>query len=298
MARRIGNKEVPVTARNLFPLAAAFGLWVAGPVEAQEMPAPAASKKQQKENQELADAVASKLKKSGVVGKGAKVDITVRDGVVDLSGMVTSHQQHEDILRALTGVKGLKRIESGLQVAGATAPAPMMAPQMMAPQMMAPQVAPPKAPEMAPPPTVMPAAAPARPLTSHFSPVQRAGGDEAAPLAAPSFPITALPPAGPGAGAVAIDPVPLNGLPAMAPIDPAGPKMPPYAWPTYAPYNNYSRVAYPASYPYNAFPYIGPFYPFPKVPLGWRKVILEWEDGHWYIGKVSSPYDYWRVKFW
>ena len=94
------------------------------------------------------------------------------------------------------------------------------------------------------------------------------------------------------------EPVPLNGGPAMAPLDPAGPRLPPYAWPTYAPYNNMARVAYPQSYPYNAFPYIGPFYPFPKVPLGWRKVVLEWEDGHWYYGRMSSPHDFWRVKFW
>ena len=25
-------------------------------------------------------------------------------------------------------------------------------------------------------------------------------------------------------------------------------------------------------------PYIGPFYPYPQVPLGWRKVQLEWDD--------------------
>lgn len=84
----------------------------------------------------------------------------------------------------------------------------------------------------------------------------------------------------------------------MTALDPAGPRLPPYAWPTYAPYNNMSRVAYPQSYPYNAFPYIGPYYPFPKVPLGWRKVVLEWEDGHWYYGKLASPQDMWRVKFW
>jgi hypothetical protein len=44
------------------------------------------------------------------------------------------------------------------------------------------------------------------------------------------------------------------------------PPMPPYAWPTYAAYNNYSRVGYPTLYPYQAFPFIGPMNPFPKVP--------------------------------
>ena len=73
--------------------------------------------------------------------------------------------------------------------------------------------------------------------------------------------------------------------------------MPPYAWPTYAPYNNFSRVAYPLSYPYNAFPYIGPFYPFPKVPLGWRSVKLEWDDGYWWFTKHNNKYDWWRLRF-
>ena len=30
-------------------------------------------------------------------------------------------------------------------------------------------------------------------------------------------------------------------------------------------------------------PSIGPFYPYPQVPLGWRKVALEWDDGWWYL---------------
>ena len=32
-----------------------------------------------------------------------------------------------------------------------------------------------------------------------------------------------------------------------------------------------------------AWPYIGPFYPYPQVPLGWRKVTLEWDDGWWFL---------------
>ena len=78
----------------------------------------------------------------------------------------------------------------------------------------------------------------------------------------------------------------------------AAPPLPPYAWPTYAPHNNLSRVAYPNEYPANAFPFIGPFYPFPKVPLGWRSVNMTWEDGHWFYGKTAVPQDYFRVRFW
>jgi hypothetical protein len=94
-----------------------------------------------------------------------------------------------------------------------------------------------------------------------------------------------------------VEPAPL-GVPGHHAPDLHAPNLPPYAWPTYAPYNNLSRVAYPEAYPYNAFPFIGPYYPFPKVPLGWRKVTLEWEDGHWYLGRNSTPHDYWRVRFW
>jgi hypothetical protein len=246
-----------VTVRKLIPLAVAFGLWAAGPAPGQDRSESAAAKAA---NQKLADAVAEKLKATGVA-KGAKLDIETTGGAVKLSGMATSEKQHEEILEALKKVPGLRRIESYVTVAGSTGP------------------------------------------------IQRAGGQVEAgvgPAPGPGspYPVGPVPPPGapgfmPGPGPIAAgDPVPLNGMPAMAPVDPAGPRLPPYAWPTYAPYNNYSRVAYPQTYPYNAFPYIGPYYPFPRVPLGWRKVQLEWEDGHWYYGKLSSPHDFWRVKFW
>jgi hypothetical protein len=106
-----------------------------------------------------------------------------------------------------------------------------------------------------------------------------------------------IPPGGPPPGLPVVEPAPL-GVPGQFSPDMQAPNLPPYAWPTYAPYNNLSRVGYPGSYPYNAFPFIGPYYPFPKVPLGWRKVTLEWEDGYWFIGRNSTPHDYWRTRFW
>jgi len=59
------------------------------------------------------------------------------------------------------------------------------------------------------------------------------------------------------------------------------PNLPEHAWPSYASYPNYSQVAYPKDYSASAWPYIGPFYPYPQVPLGWRQVQLEWDDGSW-----------------
>lgn len=111
-----------------------------------------------------------------------------------------------------------------------------------------------------------------------------------------SMPPVGVPPT-PGAaiGNPEVEPMPLG--PAGGGVAMQAPPLPNHAWPTYAPYPNMSRVAYPSAYPYNAFPYIGPYYPFPKVPLGWRAVTLSWEDGHWWLGRKHTPQDYWRVKF-
>jgi BON domain len=119
------------------------------------------------------------------------------------------------------------------------------------------------------------------------------------PLATPAPSGMPPMPMGGGAGGAGYGPDPVPVGPAGGPggFEGAAPPLPPYAWPTYAPYNNVSRVAYPEAYPYNAFPFIGPFYPFPKVPLGWRKVTLEWEDGHWWLGRLQTPHDYWRTSF-
>ena len=61
------------------------------------------------------------------------------------------------------------------------------------------------------------------------------------------------------------------------------PNMPGYAWPGYAAHPNYAALTYPQQYSPSAWPYIGPFYPYPQVPLGWRKVTLEWDDGWWML---------------
>jgi hypothetical protein len=83
-----------------------------------------------------------------------------------------------------------------------------------------------------------------------------------------------------------------NGMPHPAYVPGAGagpraaydqPALPGYAWPTYAAYPNYAALTYPKQYSATAWPYIGPFYPYPQVPLGWRKVTLEWDDGWWFL---------------
>lgn len=61
------------------------------------------------------------------------------------------------------------------------------------------------------------------------------------------------------------------------------PNLPGYAWPSYAAHPNYAALTYPKQYSPTAWPFIGPFYPYPQVPLGWRKVTLEWDDGWWML---------------
>jgi BON domain len=81
-------------------------------------------------------------------------------------------------------------------------------------------------------------------------------------------------------------PVPMYAPGSAAGVAPARydhPSMPGYAWPSYAAYPNYAAVTYPKQYSPTAWPYIGPFYPYPQVPLGWRKVTLEWDDGWWML---------------
>lgn len=72
------------------------------------------------------------------------------------------------------------------------------------------------------------------------------------------------------------------------------PCMPNYAWPSYAAYPNYAAVTYPKQYSPTAWPYIGPFYPYPQVPLGWRKVTLEWDDGWWFLDFKDQPASCWQ----
>ncbi len=87
-------------------------------------------------------------------------------------------------------------------------------------------------------------------------------------------------------GGYAGGPMPMHGTGAGMPPVPMradGPNMPNYAWPSYAAYPNYAGLQYPTQYSPTAWPYIGPFYPYPQVPLGWRRVSLEWDDGWWYI---------------
>ena len=209
-------------------------------------------------NQQTANAIAEHLRQSGQLRR-YHIDIAFRDGAAELTGTVANEPQRDEVVRIVQGVPGVDRVVDRLLVtAGDATAAPAVAVTPV--QATAP-------PARLPDPVPAPDAAPPPP-----------GVPSTAPPPSEAMPVFQAPPPSP----YALNP----------------PRMPPYAWPTYAPYNNFSRVAYPAAYPYNAWPFIGPIYPFPKVPLGWRSVKLEWDDGYWWYSKVACKYDWWRLRFW
>lgn len=137
-----------------------------------------------------------------------------------------------------------------------------------------------------------------RPVSSSTTTIPAVGGPAPRPFApstlvngsVPGMPVSSVQgtPVSYGGGMAA--PVPMQGAPSYGGGVPRydQPNMPNYAWPSYAAYPNYSAVTYPKQYSASAWPYIGPFYPYPQVPLGWRKVALEWDDGLWYLDFTSK----------
>ncbi|MGO8749009.1 MAG: BON domain-containing protein [Thermoguttaceae bacterium] len=130
-------------------------------------------------------------------------------------------------------------------------------------------------PNPAPNPALTPAPVPA----ANATPLPMAQPYSAQPAPAPM-----------GAAPMAGGPLPMG----SAPIRYDQPNLPNYAWPSYSPYPNYASTTYPKQYSPAAWPYIGPFYPYPQVPLGWRKVTLEWHDGWWFLdfddGSSKGPF--------
>jgi hypothetical protein len=233
-------------------------------------------------NGEVANAVADALRQAGKAGqlRHYNIDVTVKDGTTALSGTVANAQQREEAMKLVKAVAGVGQVVDRLTLLApspitqvqATSPAAPPAPApggLGGPAVVAP-------PELAPPPQIREPVAPP-------------------PQFREPLPPNALPP---GQAGVIPEPLPTFVAPMPSPYDLNPPLMPPYAWPTYAPYNNFSRVAYPLAYPYQSWPYIGPCYPFPKIPPGWRSVKLEWEDGHWWFSRIAGGNNWWRLRFW
>jgi hypothetical protein len=219
--------------------------------------------------QKLAECIASHLEQAGTL-KNYRVDVAVRAGVVELTGVVSDQTQRDEVLRLVQGVPGVSRVSDRLTVTDPLIPVTRLQAEKTAPD----SNAKPRLPEpqpLAPPVNTTP------------------------PLMPPAD--VPLPGSNQSANGIIPEPRPIwSAHPGYAAVN--APRMPPYAWPTYAPYINYSRVAYPLAYPYKSWPFIGPIYPYPKVPLGWRSVKLEWDDGYWWFSKVGCKHDWWKLRYW
>jgi hypothetical protein len=217
-------------------------------------------------NEQMAQQIASNLKESGRL-KGYRVGVKYEDGVAWLSGTVTSPQQLKIAEQIARNSEGVDHVICKLEV---VAPEGENYGTPAAYQQQAKQTRKPSVPNRAggaqgnmPVPfaytqgNVQPAgyAQPAQ-----YCPEGGYADGGGAPMGQSYAP-------GAGSGGVSYD----------------NPQLPGYAWPSYAASPNYAALSYPQQYSASAWPYIGPFYPYPQVPLGWRKVTLEWDDGWWFL---------------
>ena len=185
------------------------------------------------------------------------IDVSTVDGEVWVRGHVASPEQKNLVLSTVQRVPGVARVVDEVAIANTVRPVSNTTTSM--------PVVGSSAPRAFAPSTLVNGSVPGMPVSNvQGSPASYGGG-----MAAP---------------------VPMQGGPSYGGAVPRydQPNMPNYAWPSYAAYPNYSAVTYPKQYSASAWPYIGPFYPYPQVPLGWRKVALEWDDGLWYLDFTSK----------
>lgn len=228
----------------------------------------------------VVDAVVSALGRAKDAGrlKGFGVDVKNNGGMIQLTGRAASEAQRAEILRIVESVPGVSAIRESISVPSQDLAQLPQAPALQPMSNVPAQVA--SAPmNFQPQPAQQPMQQPMR---------QAMPQTMTAPYRMQQQPMQAMP-AGMGYGG-GYGGSPVMGQPVpMAPAAPAGaprydsPNLPNYAWPGYAAHPNYAAVTYPQQYSPSAWPYIGPFYPYPQVPLGWRKVSLEWDDGWWFL---------------
>ena len=228
----------------------------------------------------IAQQIATVLRDSGQM-KAYSIGVKYKEGTAWLAGRVTSKEQAAAALQIVSNMDGVEQIVNNLTIGPApntpatsnrkAVPAKKQAdPQIMEEQETVQFAA---AQQMAQRPSTPMPIAPgqiAQPAGyQQLPPAQLAQNVPAQPMhGGYGRPIPAYQP-GMGAGV------------ARATYDQA--HMPNYAWPSYAATPNYAAVSYPKQYSASAWPFIGPFYPYPQVPLGWRRVSLEWDDGWWFL---------------
>ena len=204
-------------------------------------------------NQEKAVQVGRALQAAGL--SGYDIEVMYQDGQALLRGTVATAEQRAAAARVASQVPAVYSVTNQLRIEGQ--PAPRYTTQTAY-----------------------------QPVPGQGGPYMAAAA-EGGPPPSPQGVNPAMPPGPPPGGA----PMPATGPAPRAPIY-DNPNVPEYAWPAYAQYPNYAAVTYPSQYSASAWPYIGPFYPYPQVPLNWRKVSLEWEDGNWNL-KFDSRTDKW-----
>ncbi len=272
-------------------------------------------------DQELAQQIAGNLKNSGRM-KGYSISVKVQEGVVQLDGTVRSDQQLEQALAIAEITPGIERVINNLSVKAAKENAAALTLRQPASvargekQVVRRAIRPnsgvrqvsaelpsdePAGTFNSEPPPQMPATMtgpPAHAPKGAPRPIQRTGYPQMAPASyAPGMmPAAAAHAEHMSAGQYAMAGGMGGPMPAYAGAVPVGhaparfdqPQMPGYAWPSYAAYPNYAALTYPKQYSPTAWPFIGPFYPYPQVPLGWRKVSLEWDNGWWMLDFKDS----------
>lgn len=211
------------------------------------------------DDRQTAEQIAENLRSTGL--SGYRIAVQVENGTAWLSGRVADKRQALAAMQAAQQVPSVKKVVNRLSVAtGASAASAAAAGGAAGPL----GVSPVAGSMPTPVPATMTAAGP-----PHMMPAESVGAGM--PLAM---------------GASGASPLPAYVHGAAGGVAPArfdSPHMPNYAWPSYASYPNYAALTYPKQYSPTAWPYIGPFYPYPQVPLGWRKVTLEWDNGWWML---------------
>lgn len=245
----------------------------------------------EQDDKAAAQRIATVLRDSGKM-KGYSIGVKYKEGTAWLAGRVTSKEQAATALDIVSNTEGVDQIVNNLTIGAAPAATTSPAASSRKP---VPLAMPVETQIAANPQEDVQLAAAAQPL-----PQKRMA--KAQPQAmARSTGYKQLPPAqlAQNGAAQQMQPMqpmqPMQGygrpIPAYQPGMGAGvaratydqANMPNYAWPSYAASPNYAALSYPKQYSASAWPFIGPFYPYPQVPLGWRRVSLEWDDGWWFL---------------
>lgn len=254
----------------------------------------------EQEDKAFAKQIANSLKESGEM-RDYSVGVKCKDGTVWLAGRVTDQKQLSTALRVVSDIDGVNQIVNNMMVdeAGAAAPsggtrlrqvgspAPLAAANSPSPGGMAQQTNyAGRAPAQLAAPQAQPMRQGNRGVPRAYAPAGQVGRAMQAGHRAMPASMAMQGDGGMPGGGVPGNPMPAyvpgaGGSPAPAVYD--EPNVPNYAWPSYAAAPNYAAVSYPKQYSASAWPFIGPFYPYPQVPLGWRKVSLEWDDGWWFL---------------